>query len=141
MTQMNDPSQKPYQPPSQAPPPAGPPPAEGPDKDARTWGMLCHLAGLAGFLIPFGHIIGPLVIWLIKKDTMPFVNSQGKESLNFQITLTIAYLVGAITTFICVGFIILAAAGILSIVFIIIASMKANQGIEYRYPWALRLVK
>ncbi len=55
------------------------------EKDARTWAMLCHIGAFAGYIIPFGHIIAPLVIWLIKKDESPFVDDQGKESLNFQI--------------------------------------------------------
>ena len=63
------------------------------NKDDRTWAMLCHLSALAGFVVPFGSIIGPLIVWLIKKDEMPIVDEHGKKALNFQITMAIAYLV------------------------------------------------
>jgi uncharacterized Tic20 family protein len=112
------------------------------DPNARTWGMLAHLAALAGFIIPVGgHIIGPLVVWLIKKDEIPFVNDQGKESLNFQITVVIAELVT--TPLVCtgVGVVVPLAIGICGVVFAIIAAIKANGGVFYRYPWALRLIK
>ena len=62
-------------------------------KDQRTMGMLCHLLAFCGFVFPFGGIIAPLVLWLVKKDEMPFVNDQGKEALNFQITVAIAVLI------------------------------------------------
>ena len=63
------------------------------NKDDRTWAMLCHLSALAGFIIPFGSVLGPLIIWLIKKDEMPIVDVHGKKALNFQITMAIAYFV------------------------------------------------
>ena len=59
------------------------------NKDERMWGMFCHLAALAGFIIPFGNIIGPLIVWQIKKEEFPFVEDQGKESLKFQISIFI----------------------------------------------------
>jgi hypothetical protein len=71
-------------------PTAGPPPAEPgqpnkePNKDARMWAMFVHLAGFGGIVVPaIGSVLGPLIIWLIKKDQFPFVNEQGKEALNF----------------------------------------------------------
>lgn len=111
------------------------------DKDARLWGMLCHLSALAGAFIPLGSIIGPLVIWLIKKDEIPFVNDQGKESLNFQITMLIGFVVSAVLVLVFIGFFLLIALGITDLIFIIIASVKANNGEAYRYPFALRLIK
>ena len=128
----------------QTPPPgvnyAAPGPTES-DPNARTMGMLCHLLALSGFIIPFGSIIGPLVIWLIKKDQIPFVNDQGKESLNFQITVILALIACFVLMFVVIGFFLLPVVGITALVFIIIASIKANQGIAYRYPFALRLIK
>jgi len=112
-----------------------------PSKDARLWGMFAHLAALAGYAIPFGNIIGPLVVWLIKKDELPFVADQGKESLNFQITVIIAILVCIPLMFVCIGIPMAIAVGIADLVFIIIASIKANEGVAYRYPLTLRLVK
>lgn len=111
-----------------------------PTQDDRTWGMLAHLSALVGFIgIP--SFIGPLVVWLIKKDTMPFVNDQGKESLNFQITIFIALVIAALTICIGIGLILLPAVGIVALVFIIIASIAANKGEAYRYPFTLRLIK
>lgn len=148
---MADPSE-----PSQTPPPAGDPAAESPsvsaapaaastdapDKDARTWGMIAHLASLAGFTgIPFANIIGPLIVWMVKKEEMPFVDDQGKEALNFQITMTIALVVSAGLMCLFIGFILFPIVAILDLVFTIIAALKANEGVRYRYPWTLRLVK
>ena len=111
------------------------------DKDARTFGMLTHLLSLAGLVIPLGNIIGPLVIWLMKKDTHPFVDDQGKESLNFQITVTIALFVAALTICIGIGFFLLPIIGIVALVFAIIAALKANEGVAYRYPFNIRFIK
>ncbi len=119
------------------------PPAPG-DKetnpDARMWAMLCHLAGLA-FLLPivpaFGSILGPLVVWLIKKDQYPFVNEQGREALNFQITMFIYGLVAGLLILACVGIVLLPAVAVVDIVFLIIAAIKANNGEHYRYPFPL----
>lgn len=112
-----------------------------PDKDARTWGMLCHLSAFAGLIIPFGGIIAPLIIWLIKKDEMAFVNDQGKESINFQITIFIAAVICGILMFVGIGFLLIFALAIYALIMIIIASIKANEGTYYRYPYALRLIK
>ena len=103
--------------------------------------MLCHLGALAGFIIPLGNIIGPLVFWLIKKDQYDLVNNQGKESLNFQITVLIAAIICFVLCFVLIGFILLPALLIADIVFIIIAAMKANSGIRYRYPLCIRFIK
>jgi uncharacterized Tic20 family protein len=112
-----------------------------PTKDEKTMGMLCHLLALSGFLIPFGTIIGPLVIWLIKKDTMPFVDDQGKESLNFQITCLIAFIICGLLIFVLIGFLLLPLVALADLILVIIATIKANNGIAYRYPFALRLIK
>lgn len=112
-----------------------------PDKDARLWGMLCHLTAFAGFIIPFGSILAPLVVWLIKKDEMPFVNDQGKESINFQITVLIAAIICGVLMLIDIGFLLIFALAIYAIVMVIIAAIKANEGTAYRYPYSLRLVK
>jgi uncharacterized Tic20 family protein len=104
--------------------------------------MAAHLSSLVGYLvIPFGNVIAPLVIWLIKKDTMPFVDDQAKESLNFQITITIAAIVGAVLTLVCIGYFLLIAVWIVGLIFAILAAVKANEGVRYRYPLTLRLIK
>ncbi|MET4568405.1 MULTISPECIES: DUF4870 domain-containing protein [Rhodanobacter] len=122
------------------PPPNEPPMAGAPSAEERQWAMFAHLSALVGVIIPLGSIIGPLVIWLIKKDTMPFVNDQGKEALNFNITVGIAAIVGWILCFILIGFLLLAVLAIGWLVFVIIATIKANEGTTYRYPFTLRLV-
>jgi uncharacterized protein len=88
------------------PPPNEPPMAGAPSAEERQWAMFAHLSALVGVIIPLGSIIGPLVIWLIKKDTMPFVNDQGKEALNFNITVGIAAIVCWILCFILIGFLL-----------------------------------
>lgn len=122
-------------------PPSGaavPPPT---NRDERMWAMFCHLSALAGFVIPFGNILGPLVIWLIKKDEFPLVNDQGKEAVNFQITMTIFVIVSAILILILIGIILLIGLGIFTIVVTIIAMVKANDGVAYRYPLNIRFIK
>jgi uncharacterized Tic20 family protein len=106
-----------------------------PDKDAKTMGMLAHLLSiLTGF-------IGPLIIWLVKKDTSPFVDDQGKESLNFQLTLLIGYVIAAATSCLFIGLILFPVLWVVGLVFEIMGTMKANQGIAYRYPFNIRFIK
>jgi hypothetical protein len=110
-------------------------------QEERTMAMLCHLSSLAGFIIPFGNIVGPLIFWLINKDKMPFVDEQGKEALNFQITVFIAAIISSILIIVVIGLLLVIAVAIAWIVFTIIASIKVNNGEHYRYPFALRLIK
>ena len=110
-------------------------------KEERTWGMLCHILALLGYVFPFGNILGPLIVWLIKKDDMSFVADQGKESLNFQLTLLLAMVVSLILTFILVGIFLLIAIAIYQIVMVIVATIKANDGVFYRYPYTIKFIK
>ena len=111
-------------------------------KDDRTWALICHLSGLAGYIIPIaGNIIGPLVVWLVKKDQSWFIDDQGKEALNFQITLTIYMILAFASILIIVGFVLIPIVAIGGLIFMIIAAIKANEGVTYRYPYILRLVK
>ncbi len=110
-------------------------------KDERTWGMLCHLIAFSGFIIPFGNLLGPLTIWLIKKDEMPFVDDQGKESLNFQLTMLIALIISAVLVVVLIGIAMLVILGIFQIIILIVATIKANEGVRYRYPYAIRFIK
>lgn len=111
------------------------------NKDDRTWAMLCHLSALAGFIVPFGSIIGPLIVWLIKKDEMPIVDVHGKKALNFQITMAIAYLVCFVLIFAVIGLILLPLVAIFGFVMVVLASIKANEGKEFNYPFSLNLIK
>ena len=114
---------------------------ELPGKEARTWGMACHLIALSGIIIPFGSILGPVILWVIKKNDDPFIDDQGKESINFQITLLIALLVCILLALVVIGFFLMIALGIYAIVMVVIASMKANEGEAYRYPYCIRFIK
>jgi uncharacterized Tic20 family protein len=117
------------------------PPAGVPTAEERQWGLFAHLSALAGLVIPLGSVIGPLIIWQIKKDTMPFVADQGKEALNFNITVAIAAIIAGLLIFVVVGLLLLPLVGIAWLVLTILAAVKANNGEAYRYPFTLRLVK
>jgi len=108
--------------------------------DERLWAMLCHLSTFAGLLVPFAHIIAPLVIWLIQREKLPLVDDQGKEAVNFQISMTIYYIVTALSIFVMIGCVLLPAALIFDLVVTIIAAVKANQGEAYRYPLCIRFI-
>ncbi len=108
----------------------------------RTWALFAHLSSFLGWIgLPLANIIAPLVIWQIKKDEMPFAASQAKECLNFQITMTLFSIISAILCLIFIGIIGLIAIVIIDIVFTIIAAIKANDGIAYRYPFTMRLIQ
>ena len=112
-----------------------------PTAEDKQWGLFAHLSSLAGLIIPFGNILGPLIIWQVKKDSLPFAADQGKEALNFNITIAIAAIICGLLTLVLIGFLLLPLVGLAWLVFTIIAAVKANNGEAYRYPFALRLVK
>ena len=110
-------------------------------KEEKTFGMLCHLLSFVCFLgIPFGHLVGPLVMWVVKKDTSEFVDACGKESINFQISMTIYVLVCFPLCLILVGYFLLLAVCIIGLICVIKASIKANEGELYRYPFTIRFL-
>lgn len=111
-------------------------------KEERNIALLCHLSAFAIFIIPaFGNIIGPLVVWLLKKDSSSVIDMEGKESLNFQITVTIAAGIAGFLSFILIGIPLVIGIGIANIIFIILASVSVSEGRAYRYPINLRLIK
>lgn len=132
------------------PPPA---PAGVPSAEERQWAMFAHLSALAGAIVTggwafsIGCFLGPLIIWMIKKETMPFVDDQAKEALNYNITIAIIFAALFVLTVVTLGLGALIAiplyviVGIAWLVFTIIAAIKANEGTAYRYPFTLRLVK
>ena len=115
--------------------------AETENKQANTLPMLCHLLALCGYIVPLGHIIGPLIVWLTKKQENPLVDDQGKESLNFQISMTIYAIVTGLLCFVFIGFLLLPALIIGDIVLVVIASIRASKGEQYRYPLCIRFIK
>jgi uncharacterized Tic20 family protein len=120
-----------------------PPLPEGPSKDDKLWATFCHLAAFSTYMIgPIGAILGPLVVWLIKRDDSPFVDENGKKALNFQISILIYSL--AATPLICVlpvYVILVICLGILDMVFTIVAAIKANNGEEVSYPISIEFIK
>jgi uncharacterized Tic20 family protein len=112
-----------------------------PNKDACTWAMFCHIAGMGWLIVPaIGGVIGPLIIWQIKKDLHAFVNQHGKEALNFQISMLIYGVIAGLLCFACIGWFLLPAVAIADIVFAIIAAVKATNGETYRYPLTIRFI-
>jgi uncharacterized protein len=120
---------------------------------SRTWEVLSHVSALCMFVgIPFGNILGPLLIWLLKRSDAASIDEHGKESLNFQISLTLyLILLGVVTVlllFILIGFLLLpvliaavALGPVIDVIFIIIAAVKASNGEFYRYPCTIRFIK
>jgi uncharacterized protein len=142
-------SQPPNPEPAFQPPPASQPPnAQLPNtqppplRQDRTLDATCHFLSFAGLIgIPFGNILGPLVLWAIKKDEMPSVNEHGKESINFQISMTIYTIVAGLSILIAIGIVLLPAIILLNLVLVIIAGVKAANGEFYRYPLTIRFIK
>jgi len=114
------------------------------NRDARMWAMFCHLSGLALFIpvLPvIGNVIAPLIIWQIKKDDYPFVDEQGKEAVNFQLSILIYGIVAGLFCFACIGFVLVPAVIVFDVIFLLIAAVKANDGYHYHYPLTIRFIK
>jgi len=110
--------------------------------DVRTWNVLCHATALAGFFVPWaGHILGPLIVWLAKRNDSPEIDEHGKESLNFQISMLIYNVIAGVLCLVLIGFVILAILHVLNLVLVIVASIQASEGKFYRYPLTIRLIK
>nr|WP_199042189.1 DUF4870 domain-containing protein [Dyella sp. ASV24] len=138
---------------SVVPPPSNGPtaPSDLPSAQERQWAMFAHLSALLGLILTghwlgWGCFLGPLIIWLVKKDSMPFVDDQAKEALNFNITVAIVFFALFVLTLITLGLGVLVAipvgtvVGVAWLVFVIIAAIRANEGVRYRYPYTLRLI-
>jgi uncharacterized Tic20 family protein len=114
--------------------------------DERTWALIGHLSAFSAFVTLIGGILGPLIVWLVKRDTLPFAAAQAKEALNFNITVAIAFVALGVFTIMTFGIgVVLAwpigvALFIAWVVLTIVAAVKANEGVAYRYPFTLRLV-
>jgi len=112
------------------------------DPNERQWGMLVHIAAMALFILPVaGNIIGPLIIYLMKKDEYEFVAEQGKEVLNFQITWSIIFFISIILIFVGIGILMLVGFGIAWLVLVIVASVSASNGTPYKYPFTIRFLQ
>lgn len=141
---MSDTPESPYIPSAQPP---EPPPGLNPDANEKQFALFVHLSALLGFFIPFGNIIAPLVLWQIKKNESAFIDDQGKEAVNFNLTLLLVGLALIVLTVITFGLGIFLTAplglalGVAWLVLAIMGGMKANEGVAYRYPYIFRLIK
>jgi uncharacterized protein len=110
--------------------------------NVRSWNALCHASALLGVVLHFpGHLLGPLIVWLWKRDDSPETDAHGKEALNFQISMLIYNVVAAIFCLVLIGFVFLAVLWVLNAVFVIIASIQASDGKFYRYPMTIRFLQ
>jgi uncharacterized Tic20 family protein len=115
-----------------------PPPL--PSSDERQWAMIAHLSAMLLYCTVFGGFIAPLVIWLLKRDTMPFVDDQGRETLNFQITILLSLICAGILMIIVIGIPIFFALLLLHFILTIVAAVKSSEGVLYRYPFCWRVI-
>jgi uncharacterized protein len=118
-----------------------PPPTPISSADVRTWNVLCHASALLGLFLHFlGHLLGPLIVWLVKRGDSPEIDAHGKESLNFQLSMLIYDAIAAILCLVLIGIPILIALWIMNTVCVIIASIRASEGKFYRYPITIRFL-
>lgn len=142
---MTETPNNPVPPSAPEPPPAAP--AAEISVAHRQFAMFIHLSALIGFFVPFGNLIAPLILWQIKKTESDFIDDQGKEAVNFNITVLIVGLALAILTVISfgIGIILTLPAGlalcVAALVFAIIGGIRANDGERYRYPLIFRFVQ
>ncbi|MFC7391435.1 DUF4870 domain-containing protein [Scopulibacillus cellulosilyticus] len=111
-------------------------------KNETTAALFVHLSAFSTFIgIPFGNLIGPLVLWLIFRNQSGLVDENGKEAVNFQISFMIYFIISGILCLILIGFLLLAVAGVLWFIYVIIATVRAGEGKVYRYPLTIRFIK
>lgn len=160
---MQSPMQPPTQPSLPSPQMPSGPVQDPQEQSARNWAMACHLAGLSAFIgVPFGHIVGPWIVWVMKKDEIPLVNDQGREAINFGLSLTIYYFIMTIGAALLIGipFLImtmnegiagllalgftsllgLAILPIIHIILAVVAALRASAGEVHRYPFTIRFI-
>jgi uncharacterized Tic20 family protein len=120
-------------------------PQDGPQAqrtEERTWAMIAHLSALAFFVLPpVGGVIGPLVVWLAKKDSSAFVSEAAREAINFNLAVLAAYAVCVLLMFIFIGILLGAALLVFWLVMTLVAAIRASEGIHYKYPITVRVVK
>jgi uncharacterized protein len=116
-------------------------PRPAPTESERTWGMLAHLSAFIGLVIPLlGSVLGPLAVWIARRDTSAFVAAHAREALNFNITVLLAAIACMLLMLVFVGFLLGTALFVAWLVMTLIAAIKASEGESYRYPISLRFV-
>jgi len=120
-----------------SPPPLPPPIAVSQIPPARTWEMLCHLSALAGFVVPIGNLLGPFLVWQLKKNEYPTVDAHGKQSLNFQLSCLIYAFACVLLVFVLIGIPLLIAVGVFNLVCVVLATIRVNSGQSWQYPLSI----
>ena len=111
-------------------------------REVRKWAMICHIIALVGLIgNGIGFLLGPLIVWMLKKEEHPFIDEQGKEAVNFQITMFIAAFISALLIFVVVGIFLLIIVGLLMVILPVVGAIKANEGEDFRYPFSIRFIK
>lgn len=109
--------------------------------DEKNWAMACHLSAFSAYIgIPFGHILGPLLVWMLKRDTSEYINEAGKKALNFNLAMTIYLIVAGLLCFVLIGIPIVVALVIAQVILTIIASVKTSNGEVYEYPMTIKFL-
>lgn len=109
-------------------------------KSDKDFGLLVYASSFAGYLIPLGSILGPLIVWLMKRDESAFVDQCGRHCLNFKVSLFIYVVISGVLALVGIGFILLGALAILDVVCTIIALVKASEGKAYQYPLTIKFL-
>jgi uncharacterized Tic20 family protein len=129
----------PLPPPEPPLPPPSPSPAPG--LSDTQWAVILHLSALVGIPVPiFGNILGPLVVWLIKKPDIPSLEQVGKDVLNFQISWSIYMALASLGMFFCIGVVLLPVVGIAWLIFLILGAIKASNGERYDFPLTIKML-
>ena len=120
-----------------------PPPLPAPAiTNVRLWTVFCHASALLGVFLHFpGHVLGPLIVWLAKRDESAELDAHGKEAVNFQLSMLLYTVISGVFCLVLIGFVFLAILWVLNAVFVIIASIKASDGKFYRYPMTIRFIQ
>ncbi|MEX2598035.1 MAG: DUF4870 domain-containing protein [Dehalococcoidia bacterium] len=143
MTEQDKPQEEGREPEVPAtPPPSGNSEISPQEMETRRWAALLHASALAGYFIPipFGTVVLPLILWLVKKNDLPALDEHGKAAVNFQITMAIAAIVSVILMFVLIGFLLLPAVAIYALVEIILNAIRASNGESPNYRISLRLL-
>lgn len=109
--------------------------------ESRMWASLAHASAFLGLVFPFGSILGPLLIWLVKRDEMPFVDDQAKEALNFNLSMTLYMVVSMLMILVLVGILMIVILSFAWMVLVILAAVQSNEGMAYRYPLTVRFIQ
>lgn len=115
--------------------------ALAPEREERQWAMLCHVSAMLMYVTAIGGLVAPFVIWLLKREEMPFVADQGKETINFQITILLALALSVVLMLVFVGVVIFWALLAFHFVVTLVAAVKVTEGVAYRYPFCWRVIK